>query len=291
MHDGLAVIEPAVATGPAEDGGGGTAAGTPDTGPAPDLLPPQLLQAAISGDPAAVALLLSRIQPQVERFCRARLGRRETTLGSADDVAQDVCMAVLAVLPDYRLSGMSFRAFVFGIARHKIADAFRAMARNRCDAVEELPERIGREEDPEQVVLDAERNDRLTDLLGILGKRQVEILTLRIAVGLTAEETADALGSTPGAVRVAQHRALQRLRRELEDRAARRGAAPAPASAPTVASPPAPRPRPARPAAAAPVPVVPVPARPAAAVPAVIPVPRRPETEQSGDSVGLPVAV
>ena len=62
-------------------------------------------------------------------------------------------------------------------------------------------------DDPEQVVIDAERNERLADLLGILGPRQIEILTLRIAVGLSAEETADALGSTPGAVRVAQHRA------------------------------------------------------------------------------------
>ncbi len=188
-----------------------------------DLLPPELLRAAVAGDPQAVAQLLSRIQPQVQRFCRARLGRRETTMGSADDVAQDVCMAVLAVLPDYRFAGVSFRAFVFGIARHKIADAFRAMARNRCDAVEELPERTSSDQGPEQLVLEAERNDRLGDLLGVLGTRQVEILTLRIAVGLTAEETAEALGSTPGAVRVAQHRALQRLRRELEDRATRRG--------------------------------------------------------------------
>jgi RNA polymerase sigma-70 factor (ECF subfamily) len=34
-------------------------------------------------------------------------------------------------------------------------------------------------------------------------------------VGLSAEETAGAVGSTPGAVRVAQHRALTRLRRLL----------------------------------------------------------------------------
>jgi RNA polymerase sigma-70 factor, ECF subfamily len=197
-----------------------------------------LLRAAVAGDPRATAQLLSRIQPQVQRFCRARLGRRETTMGSADDVAQDVCMAVLAVLPDYRFAGVSFRAFVFGIARHKIADAFRAMARNRCDAVEELPERTSSEQGPEQLVLEAERNDRLGDLLGVLGTRQVEILTLRIAVGLTAEETAEALGSTPGAVRVAQHRALQRLRRELEERAAwREVAADAPSAALAQAAP------------------------------------------------------
>lgn len=188
-----------------------------------DLLAPELLRAAVDGEPTAVAALLGKIQPQVQRFCRARLGRRETTMGSADDVAQDVCMAVLAVLPDYRFSGVSFRAFVFGIARHKIADAFRTMARNRSDAVADL-DTVSDPlvPDPEQALLEEERNSRLGDLIGVLGPRQVEILTLRIAVGLTAEETAGALGSTPGAVRVAQHRALRRIRREAEERAAKR---------------------------------------------------------------------
>ena len=37
-----------------------------------------------------------------------------------------------------------------------------------------------------------------------------------IAIGwATAEETADAVGSTPGAVRVAQHRALAKLKSEI----------------------------------------------------------------------------
>jgi RNA polymerase sigma-70 factor, ECF subfamily len=35
---------------------------------------------------------------------------------------------------------------------------------------------------------------------------------LRVVVGLSAEETAEAVESTPGAVRVAQHRALFHLR-------------------------------------------------------------------------------
>ena len=45
-----------------------------------------------------------------------------------------------------------------------------------------------------------------------LPERQREILRLRVVLGLSAEETATAVGSTPGAVRVAQHRALSRLR-------------------------------------------------------------------------------
>ena len=45
--------------------------------------------------------------------------------------------------------------------------------------------------------------------------KQREIVVLRVVVGLSAEETAEAVGSTPGAVRVAQHRALARLRKAL----------------------------------------------------------------------------
>jgi RNA polymerase sigma-70 factor (ECF subfamily) len=42
------------------------------------------------------------------------------------------------------------------------------------------------------------------------------VLVLRVAVGLSAEEAAQAVGSTTGTVRVTQHRALARLRRLLQ---------------------------------------------------------------------------
>jgi RNA polymerase sigma-70 factor (ECF subfamily) len=57
-----------------------------------------------------------------------------------------------------------------------------------------------------------EMTTRMAELLQVLPAKQREILVLRVVVGLSAEETADAVGSTPGAVRVAQHRALARLR-------------------------------------------------------------------------------
>ena len=53
---------------------------------------------------------------------------------------------------------------------------------------------------------------RMATLLDMLPEKQREIIRLRVVVGLSAEETAEAVGSTPGAVRVAQHRALSRLR-------------------------------------------------------------------------------
>jgi RNA polymerase sigma-70 factor (ECF subfamily) len=176
-----------------------------------------LVAGAVKGDSRARDELLALIHPLVLKYCRARLGRQESLMGSADDVAQDVCMAVVSALPNYQLKGLSFRAFVYGIAAHKVTDAFRAIGRNRTEPVAELPEFPVAAAGPEHHVLAAERSVALGALLAHLAPRQREVLVLRLAVGMSAEETAQALRSTPGAVRVTQHRALARLRRILQE--------------------------------------------------------------------------
>ncbi len=171
--------------------------------------------AAVEGDPQAVERLLAAIRPLVVRYCRARVGRQERSFASADDVAQEVCLAVLTALPSYRDQGRPFLAFVYGIAQHKVADAHRAAARNRAEPVAEVPDEIEGDVGPEQRALQGELNERMAQLLRVLPDKQREIVVLRVVVGLSAEETAEAVGSTPGAVRVAQHRALARLRTRL----------------------------------------------------------------------------
>jgi len=171
--------------------------------------------AAVEGEPQAVERLLASIRPLVVRYCRARVGRQERSFASADDVAQEVCLAVLTALPTYRDQGRPFLAFVYGIAQHKVADAHRANARNRAEPVAEVPDEAENGIGPEQHALQGELNKRMTRLLEVLPDKQREIVVLRVVVGLSAEEAADAVGSTPGAVRVAQHRALARLRKVL----------------------------------------------------------------------------
>ena len=59
-------------------------------------MPNGLIAAAVRGDRRARDELLALIQPLVLGYCRARLGRQESVLGSADDVAQEVCVAVVS---------------------------------------------------------------------------------------------------------------------------------------------------------------------------------------------------
>ena len=176
-----------------------------------------LVGAAVDGDRVAVEGVLRWIRPLVLRYCRARVGSQEKTFASADDVAQEVCLAVFAALPSYRDQGRPFLAFVYGIAAHKVADAHRSAARNRAEPVPEIPDSPELvDAGPEQLAMQGELAGRMDKLLDMLPDKQREILVLRVVVGLSAEETAEAVGSTPGAVRVAQHRALGKLRDVLQ---------------------------------------------------------------------------
>jgi RNA polymerase sigma-70 factor (ECF subfamily) len=171
--------------------------------------------AAVEGDPRAIDRVLASVRPLVVRYCRARVGRQERSFASADDVAQEVCLAVLTALPSYRDQGRPFLAFVYGIAAHKVADAHRAAGRNRSEPVADVPDEPETDAGPEQRAMQQDLSRRMKDLLDVLPDKQRDIVLLRVVVGLSAEETAEAIGSTPGAVRVAQHRALARLRKTL----------------------------------------------------------------------------
>lgn len=170
---------------------------------------------AVAGNRDALREVLEIIRPIVVRYCRARVGTSERTGLSADDVAQEVCLAAITALPRYKDQGRPFLAFVYGIAAHKVADAHRAAARNRADPTDGVPERYSLEAGPEQMALDSESSARMNKLLSMLPEKQREILILRVVVGMSAEETAEAVSSTAGAVRVAQHRALARLKTEI----------------------------------------------------------------------------
>jgi RNA polymerase sigma-70 factor (ECF subfamily) len=175
-----------------------------------------LVQLAAEGDERATHDLLAHVHPLALRYVRTRLHRLP---GDArhfvDDLAQEVCIGVLCALPRYRDTGRPFEAFVFAIAAHKVADLQRAAMRGPGSTAvpsDEMPERPDDSLGPEEQALLSSDAEWAKQLLANLPANQRELLLLRVAAGFSAEETGQILGMTPGAVRVAQHRALSRLR-------------------------------------------------------------------------------
>lgn len=180
----------------------------------------ELVDRAVAGEPAAIEELIGRILPVVVRYCRSRVSAGSPVLATADDIAQEACLAVLTALPSFRREGKPFLAFVYGIAAHKVADAHRTAARTRSTPVAEVPDAASTEDGPDQYLAATSAAALVDELLDHLPDVQREILRLRVVAGLSAEETAAALGMTTGAVRVAQHRALAKLRQRLNSRSA-----------------------------------------------------------------------
>lgn len=175
----------------------------------------ELTSLAVQGDRGAIESLLAELRPMVVRYCRARLGRVSGQYHIADDVAQEVCIAVLSALPRYRDMGRPFASFVFGIASHKVADALRSSVRSAVPT-QDLPDGPDDGPGPEETVVRYIEVEHARRLLARLPDNQRELLLLRVVSGLSAEETGNVLGMSPGAVRVAQHRALARLRQMAE---------------------------------------------------------------------------
>lgn len=172
-----------------------------------------LVPLAVDGNRRAVQDILRIIYPQVLRYCRARIGGgRHPT---AEDVTQEICLAVATSIATYVDKGRPFMAYVYGIAFNKVTDAHRAMGRDRTLPTEEVPDSVDNSDNPEEFALVSDGSNRVRSLLDRLSDKARNIVILRVFVGLSAEETAEVVDSTPGAVRVAQHRALAQLRKAV----------------------------------------------------------------------------
>ncbi|MEE2036456.1 sigma-70 family RNA polymerase sigma factor [Nocardiopsis sp. CT-R113] len=167
---------------------------------------------AVRGDDGAMDSLLRAVRPMVVRYCHARLARVSGLAHHSDDVAQEVCIALLSAVPRYQDRGRPFAAFVFGIAAHKVADTLRVAGRVETVPTDTVPEQPDDDPGPEESAVRVIEAQRARELLDELPEQQRKLLVMRVIAGLTADETGHVLGMSAGAVRVAQHRAIARLR-------------------------------------------------------------------------------
>lgn len=170
-----------------------------------------LVARARDGEDLAIHHVVSAVRTIALRYSRARLSTYAGGAEVAEDVAQEVCLAVVDLLPRYQDQGAPFAALVFAVAANKVADAQRRFGRSPLQLVDEVPDRAEPSLGPEQQTM--VRSDVATALalLDRLPERTARVVRMR-AEGLSAEEVGQVLGMSANAVRVAQHRGLARLR-------------------------------------------------------------------------------
>lgn len=179
-----------------------------------------LLDGARAEQEAAWDRLVALYAPLVYRWCR----RWDLPEQEIADVAQDVFGAVARHLGEFRRDrpGDTFRGWLRTIARNKVRDHYRRLAREpAAPGGTEAQLRLNRLPAEEPDDSSGSRSDRSLFARALESVRsEFEDRTWRAfwrtaVEGRTPGEVAPELGMSPGAIRVAKSRVLRRLREEL----------------------------------------------------------------------------
>ena len=167
----------------------------------------KVLEEARAGSEWAAAAIFDAHQGPLLRYLRWQ------EPSAADDLAGETWLAVAERLGKFEGGEDALRAWLFSVARRRVAEYRRRGARRQTRPVapEDLAALPGGT-DPSEIVVDTLSAQQAIDhLVATLSADQAEVVVLRIVAGLSVEEIARVLDKRPGTVRVIQHRALRRL--------------------------------------------------------------------------------
>ncbi len=184
----------------------------------------EAMRAANRGDAEAYAFLLEEIAQVLRGVVRGRLRQLGLDAHESEDVVQEALIGIHLKRATWD-EARPILPWVHAIARYKMLDAARRMGRTRrrhvATPVEDWAEILAAPQTaPEISVSEIER------LLETLPERQQQVVRALTVDGGTVRETAAQFEMSEGAVRVALHRGLSRLRemaRAAEDGASAPG--------------------------------------------------------------------
>jgi RNA polymerase sigma-70 factor (ECF subfamily) len=165
---------------------------------------------AIARDPEAFEAFYREHIDALQRF----IARRVATPEAAADLTADVFLAAIQAADSYDPRAGPAKAWLFGIARHRIADSYRAAARESRATAEVVGRELLDADDLARIHerLDAESAARdLYERLDSIPEPERAVLELVAIDELTVAEAAGALQITTVAARVRLHRARKRL--------------------------------------------------------------------------------
>lgn len=195
----------------------------------------ELLERAGAGDLDAKGRLFAEHRERLRRMVQMRLDPRLRSRLDASDVLQDVFVEFSNSLPEYLkrpdapfflwlrfLTGRKIQV----LHRHHLGVHMRDAGREirlgdgafpQASSVYLAAQLLGKLTSPSLAAVRAERQRALQEALNAMDPIDREILALRHFEQLTNSETAEVLGLSPAAASNRFVRALQRLKKELQD--------------------------------------------------------------------------
>jgi len=161
-------------------------------------------------DRAAFSLLFGHFGPRI----KAMLMRGGLRDGTAEDVVQDVMLAVWHKAGQFDPHRAEASAWVYRIARNRQIDLAR---RTRMPVAEAVADQAGTEPDGEQMLGIAQEVQALRAALARLSAEQGEAIAQAYIADLSQGEISRITGLPLGTIKSRIRLGLERLRRELKD--------------------------------------------------------------------------
>ena len=169
----------------------------------------RLVDGARNGDANAFGALYDRFQPEIVRYLAHRTGDPDI----AEDLAQQVFLKAWQAILRYESRGVPFKAWLYRMAHNQMVDHFRSRRPTTDLEGIDPPE----EAEAEALVLTAETNAVLQAALEQLSEDHRQVLVLRFLMEKSAREISEIMGRKEVTVRGLQMRALQALRRQIDE--------------------------------------------------------------------------
>jgi RNA polymerase sigma-70 factor (ECF subfamily) len=172
----------------------------------------ELIHRVKAGDHEAMAELLERFRPRLQRWASGRLPGPIRDLAETSDLVQDVLLQSFQKIRglDLERAG-ALQAYLRQAVLNRIRDEFRKKKR-RPEAVELESARPGNGPSPLESAIGREALDRYEKALADLRPIDREALIARLELGCSYDEVAELIGKpTANAARMTVERALGRL--------------------------------------------------------------------------------
>ncbi len=169
-----------------------------------------IIKNAISGEASAFGLLYDRYQPQIYRFIYLKVSHRE----EAEDLCHQVFLTAWQNIGNYKHRGFPFSSWLYSISKNKVIDYYRA---NKIFVnIENI--QIEDNKNRSEKILDEKINlENVKEAIKKLAEKEQDIIIMRFIEGFSPKETAKILEKSEISIRVAQNRAIKKLKKILEN--------------------------------------------------------------------------
>ncbi len=164
-----------------------------------------------STDPTALAALYDVYFPRVHKYILYRVQDIQLT----DDLVSQTFEKMLTGIGRFHPQQAPFKAWLFGIARHVIADHFRTFKHQLVPLIEQMSDH---KPSSEELAIKSEQNLHLLSAMQILTDRERDLIGLKFAGGLKNRQIATLSNLSESNVGIILYRAIQRLRNELSQK-------------------------------------------------------------------------